>query len=84
MCTLDSADGRGVDKPLNFDELYEFWKRVAKENPWPTTTFGGYTAKGARIERQMTQEELDRACRAAADELGWIVPEPVWRKEVPF
>jgi len=72
-------------KPKNFDEMYEFYKRLAAENPWPTTTFGGHTVKGNPIERQMTPDELDRVIRAKAHELDWEIPEPVFDDdEVPF
>jgi len=70
-----------VNKPVNFDELCEFWKRVARDNPWPTTTFGGHTEKGFRIGRQMTQEELVSGTHAAADELGLVPPKPIFEEE---
>ncbi len=70
-------------KPKNFQEMYEFYRELAKVNPWPTTKFGGYTEKGARIDRQMTQDELDASARKAAEEMGWTIPEPIFEEE-PF
>lgn len=70
-------------KPTNFHEMYEFYRELAKVNPWPTTTFGGYTVKGNRIERQMNQDELDKVIREKAAEMGWQVPEPIFEDE-PF
>jgi len=71
-------------KPTNFNEMYVFYRELAKVNPWPTTKHGGYTAKGNPIERQMDPEELDAVIRQKAAEMGWTVPEPVFQDEVPF
>lgn len=70
-------------KPKNFQEMYEFYRELAKVNPWPTTKFGGYTEKGTRIDRQMNQDELDESARKAAEEMGWTIPEPIFEEE-PF
>ena len=71
-------------KPTNFQEMYEFYRELAKVNPWPTTKFGGYTVKGNPIQRQMNQDELDMVIREKASEMGWTVPEPIFEDEVPF
>lgn len=73
--------GMNASKPTNFDELYEFHRKLAGVNPWPTTTFGGYTEKGNRIERQMDQYELEQSVRRAAAEMGWTVPEPIFETD---
>jgi hypothetical protein len=70
-----------ANKPTNFDELYEFHRELAKVNPWPTTTFGGYTEKGNPIQRQMDQLELEESVRRAAAEMGWAVPEAVFESD---
>ena len=80
----DESKWQACDKPINFDEVVEFWKQVYQHQPWDRyTKTGAVTAgtnhsKGAPIEINVSAQELDRRARQSAAKLGWDVPEMRW------
>lgn len=80
----EDANWNPCDKPLNYDEMVEFYTKLYQANPWDTRvktgmmTSGGAYGKPQPIIVRALGAELDRRIRAKADEIGWTIPEPRW------
>lgn len=72
------------DRPSNYEEMVEFYRKLWEVAPWERyTKTGGMTAgtsysRPQPIEIRVSGNELDRRIRESAKKVGWTVPEPRW------
>lgn len=80
----EDSTWKSCDKPTNYDEMVEFYRKLYQVAPWDAyTKTGQYTAGTTHTQpKQITvlvsENELASRIRQSADKVGWTVPEARW------
>lgn len=75
---------KSCDKPTNYNEMVEFYRKLYEVAPWDAYTLTGSYTPGTtytqpkQITRLVSDTELASRIRQSADKVGWTIPEARW------
>ena len=80
---VDDREDFYRDRPVNYQEMEDFYRDLWQVSPWVFQVRAGKSAKGNPVFRQLYGDELRVELEKAARKVGRVLPEPVFAEE-PF